>query len=192
MKSGKRQITKIYWKWTPLNKQKWKKNKKWISLTTRNLLETKLWNRNLIKGINIWAPQPVRYLGSFLKWIEEELQEMTKRSRKLSTIHKVLLNVDTLYISRKEGRRRRHANIEESVDTSIWGLKVYIKKNKERLITVDSNSSDNIRTEQLLGNRYGKKYNCMDISSDKLMKSYSRRHGHGYWWETINEKLNLF
>ena len=35
---------------------------------TRELLETKLSNRNLIKGINTWAVLLVRYSGSFLRW----------------------------------------------------------------------------------------------------------------------------
>ena len=39
---------------------------------TRKLLETKLYSRNLIKGINIWAVLLVRYSGPFLKWTREE------------------------------------------------------------------------------------------------------------------------
>ena len=35
---------------------------------TRKLLETKLYSRNLIKGINTWAVPFVRYSGPFLKW----------------------------------------------------------------------------------------------------------------------------
>ena len=35
---------------------------------TRNLLETKLSSRNLIKGIDIWAVPLVRCSGPFLKW----------------------------------------------------------------------------------------------------------------------------
>ena len=34
---------------------------------TRKLLETKLYSKNLIKGINIWAVSLVRYSGLFLK-----------------------------------------------------------------------------------------------------------------------------
>ena len=33
--------------------------------------------------------------------------------------------------------------------------------------------------QQKLGRRNGKKNNCMDISSDKLMKSQMRKPGHG-------------
>ena len=43
---------------------------------TRKLLETKLSNRNLIKGINTWAVPLVRYSGPFLKGTREELKQM--------------------------------------------------------------------------------------------------------------------
>ena len=39
---------------------------------TRKLLETKLSNRNLIKGINTWAVPLFRYTGPFLKWSKEQ------------------------------------------------------------------------------------------------------------------------
>ena len=42
----------------------------------RKLLETKLYCRNLTKGINYWAVTLLRYSRSFLKWIREELKEM--------------------------------------------------------------------------------------------------------------------
>ena len=43
---------------------------------TRKLPETKLFNRNLIKGINTWAVSLVRYSIPFLKWTREELRQM--------------------------------------------------------------------------------------------------------------------
>ena len=88
---------------------------------TRNLLETKVNRRNLIKGINTWAVPLVIYLGPFLKWTRDELRQMDQRTRKLMTIHKALHprdDVDILYISKKEGGRG-HASIEDSVDASI-------------------------------------------------------------------------
>ena len=53
---------------------------------TRILLETKLFSRNLIKGINTWAVPLVRYSGPFLKWIREEIKQMDQRTRKLMTM----------------------------------------------------------------------------------------------------------
>ena len=40
---------------------------------TRKILETKVYSRDLIKGINIWAVHLVSYSGPFLKWTKEEL-----------------------------------------------------------------------------------------------------------------------
>ena len=45
-----------------------------IVMRTRTLLETKLYSRNLIKGINTWAVPLVRYSRSLLKWMTEEIQ----------------------------------------------------------------------------------------------------------------------
>ena len=57
---------------------------------TRKLLEAKLNNRNLIKGINTWAVPIVRYSGPFLKSTRDELKQMGQRTRKLMTMHKAL------------------------------------------------------------------------------------------------------
>ena len=75
---------------------------------TRKLLETKLYSRNLIKGINIWAVSLVRYSGPFLKGTREELKQIDERIRKLMTMHKSLHprdDVDRLYESRKEEKK---------------------------------------------------------------------------------------
>ena len=42
--------------------------------STRKLLETKLFRRNLIKGINTWAVPLVRYSDPFLKWTRDEFK----------------------------------------------------------------------------------------------------------------------
>ena len=55
---------------------------------TRKLLETKLYSRNLIKGMNTWSVSLVRYSGPFLKWTREELKQMDQRTRKQMTMNK--------------------------------------------------------------------------------------------------------
>ena len=82
---------------------------------TRKLLVTKLYCRNLIKGINVRAVSLVKYSGPFLKWIREELKQIDQRTRKLMTMHKASDpsdDVDKLYVSRKG--RRGLANIENT------------------------------------------------------------------------------
>ena len=71
---------------------------------TRKLLETKLYSRKRIKGINTWAVPLVRYSGTFLKWTRDELKQIDQRTRKLMTMHKALHprdHVDRLYVSKK-------------------------------------------------------------------------------------------
>ena len=99
---------------------------------TRKLLETKLSDRNLIKGINTWAVHLVRYSVPFLRWTRDELRQINRRSRILMTMHKALHPkdvVDRLYVPRKEGGRRL-ASIEYSVDTSIQRLEDDIEKHE--------------------------------------------------------------
>ena len=96
------------------------KNLKVYHSNTRKLLETKLYGRNLIKGMNTWAASIVKYSRPFLKWIRESLKQMDKRTRKLRTIHKALHprdDVDRLYVSRKEWGRWL-VSAEDSVDAS--------------------------------------------------------------------------
>ena len=103
---------------------------------TRQLLETKLTRRDLIKGINTWAIPLVRYSGPFLKWTRDELKQMNQKTRKLVTMHKTLHprdDVDRLYVSRKEGGRGP-ASIEDSVDASIQRFEDYIQKRDRGLI----------------------------------------------------------
>ena len=102
-------------------KQKIKKEK--LS-RMRKLFETKLYSKNLIKGINTWVATLIRYLGSPLTWTREELKQMDQRTRKLMILHKALhprYYVDWLYVSRKEGGRE-HASIENSIEVSIQRL----------------------------------------------------------------------
>ena len=69
-------------------------------------------------------------------------------------------------MSRKEGGREL-ASIEDSVDALTQGLQKCMKKSKEKLIIATRNSKDSIMiNRQQLENRYRKKNNSVDISSD--------------------------
>ena len=145
-RSEKRKPTNTweYWKWTPTNKWRLKKKiKKRISLENE---KTKLYSRNLIKGINTWAVPLVRYSGQFLKWTREKLKQMYQRTRKLMTMHKALHprdDVDRLYVSRKKNGSGL-INIEDSVDATIQRLEDY-KNRGRRLITAIRNNIDNAK-----------------------------------------------
>ena len=146
----------------------------------RKLLETKLYSRNLVKGINTWAVPLVRYLGPFLKWTREELKQMDQKTRKLMTIHKALHprdDVDRLYVSRRD-EGRGFAIIEDSVDTSIQRLKNYIQNNGGKLITANWNNTDT-RTSGTTITRKQKwgKNNSMDILNDSQATSHTRKRG---------------
>ena len=84
-------------------------------------------------------------------------------------------------MSRKEGGL---ASIEDCINLSVQRLEDKMKKSKKRLIKAAYNRIGYIITnkkkqQQKLGNRNGKKNNSMDISSNKLPKSHTRRPGEG-------------
>ena len=117
---------------------------------TWKLLETKLSNRNLIKGINTWAVPLVRYSRSFLN-LTRELKQIDPRTRKLITIHMALHprdDVDRVYVSRKE-EERGLASIGVSVDASIQRLEDYIEKHEGGQIAAIKNETDNTVTNRM-------------------------------------------
>ena len=126
-----------------------KKNRKEYLKRTRKLLKTKFCSRNLSKKINTWAILLVIYSGLFLKWTREELQQMNQTTRKIMTMHSALHQIhdlNSIYVPRKvEGKA--FARIKDSVDASVGRLEYDMKKSRERLITVASNSTDNIKTK---------------------------------------------
>ena len=131
------------------------KTKKEYLRRTRKLLETKLSERNLIKGINTWAVSLLRYSGPYLKWTRDELKQIDQRTRKLMTMHKALHprdDVDRLYVSRKEGGRGL-ASIDECVDETIQRLEDYIEKHEGGLITAIKNDTDNTMDNRMAINR---------------------------------------
>ena len=81
--------------------------------------------------------------------------------------HRLFLDFasNRLYVSRKEGGSRL-ASIKDNVGASMQGLGDDIKKNKERLITVANNCTDNIRINRTLITRKQK----LEITKNKLAK----------------------
>ena len=74
----------------------------------RKVSETKLNSGNVFKAINTWAVSVVRYSAAFLGCSRLQLEEISRRLRKLVTMHNGFhpkSNVDRLHLSRSEGDR---------------------------------------------------------------------------------------
>ena len=101
----------------------------------KKLHKNKLLSRNLIKRKTTWAVPLVRYSGSFLNWMRDELQQMNHRTRKQMTMHKVLHprdDIDRRHVSRKEGGRGL-TSIEDSINASTQRL-----HKKERRLSIET------------------------------------------------------
>ena len=87
---------------------KLKKKLKTVSQKAQKLLETKLYHRNILKGINTWVIPLVSFSGPFLKWTREELKQMDQRTKKLMTIYKALHprdDIDRLCVKKRGNKR---------------------------------------------------------------------------------------
>ena len=68
------------------------------------VLETKLNGGNIIKEINTWAVSHQMYPAAFIDWNCTELKQLSRRTRKLMTMHNEFLlrrNADRLHITKK-------------------------------------------------------------------------------------------
>ena len=102
----------------------------------RNVLKSKLNDGNLVRGVNTWAVSLLRYSAAFVSWRKRELQAIDRKTRKSFTVCGALhpkLDVDRLYIPRKEGGRGL-ISTEDCVELALRGLKVYVHGSAERLI----------------------------------------------------------
>lgn len=85
-------------------------SKDWKRVLEKNkkLLETTLYSRNLIKGINISTVSLIRYTRRFIEWTKEEFRSLNQRMRKLMTMHNALLCEKEQRRNRNDKRRRLH------------------------------------------------------------------------------------
>ena len=143
----------------------------------RKLFETKLYRRNLIKGINAWAVSLVRYSGPYLKWTRTSTNRPESKKtndnasqrwqRETISVKKKRMT-ERDYICQEKKGGRGFTSTEDNVDASIKWLKNNIKK-KERLIKATRNNTNNTKINRITITKTNnkKKVNCMDSSSDK-------------------------
>ena len=76
----------------------------------KRLCQSKLNGGNLVLGVNSWAVAVVMYGAAIMDWTKDELGNMDRKTRKIMSRNKALhtrSNVARLYLTRKEGRRKR-------------------------------------------------------------------------------------
>ena len=78
----------------------------------------------------------IKVSALFLDWIEAELEQMDRKTRKLMTMHQALNpknDVTRIYLSKKEGGRGL-ISVEDTVKLNILGLERYVLTSEERLL----------------------------------------------------------
>ena len=102
---------------------------------------SKLYARNLMTAINVWAVSIVRYSAGILNWTKMELSQMDVKTRKILTMNGIFHkkgNVDRLYLKRNEGGRGL-MSVQDCVRIEENNLERYMKNNMESLIIAASN-----------------------------------------------------
>ena len=74
----------------------------------RKILKSKLSSGNLVTIINTWAVSLVRYGTSVIKWTQQKLENIDRRTKKMMHLYGAIhprADVDRLYVQRDEGGR---------------------------------------------------------------------------------------
>ena len=60
-------------------------------MSLRSMLQSKLNEGNLVKGINNYTVSVMSYTEDIVKWTREQLESLNKMTRKQQTLYKVLM-----------------------------------------------------------------------------------------------------
>jgi len=98
---------------------------------------SKLYARNLMTAINVWAVSVVRYSAGIINWTNAELAQMDVKTRKILTMNGIFHkkgNVDRLYLKRNRGGRGL-MSVVDCVRAEERNLEKYLGESMESLMT---------------------------------------------------------
>ena len=121
------------------------------------------------------------YSGPFLEYIQ-----IDHWTSKLMTMREALHRKD-IRLCASRGKKPLLTDMEDYVDASIKRIEVYIKEKQRK-----TSYSSQFQHYQKLRIKNGEKNNCMEISSDKLVISHTKRHGLDFERKNSRGKRNLF
>jgi len=99
---------------------------------------SKLYARNLMTAINVWAVSVVRYSAGVIDWTKQELLQIDVKTRKIPAMHGIFHkrgNVDRLYLKRNEGGRGL-MSVVDCVRAEEQNLGKYLSESMEQLVRV--------------------------------------------------------
>lgn len=114
----------------------------------RLVLGSKLSGRNKIMAVNTWAIALLRYGAGIVKWSQEKVQTLDRKTRKLLTLYGVFhpkSDVDRLYLPRAKGGRGL-ISCEMCIRSEENNLGWYVKKSVEPML-VQVRENGVLRTE---------------------------------------------
>ena len=103
---------------------------------SRLVLRSKLNGKKKIKAVNTWGVAALRYGAGIIKWREDEINELGRKTLKLLTLHKAFhpkSDTDRLYHKRSDGGRGL-ISCKETIRSEENNLGWYLKNSLEPLM----------------------------------------------------------
>ena len=142
----------------------------------RKILKSKLNGRNVISAINSRAVAVVRYGAGIIKWTKLELEELDRKTRKLTTIYGAYHpkgDVDRLYMNRSLGGRGL-IGVEDWIGVELDSVERYLEVAEEKLLK-------EAHQNEIVENRKNRK------TKDEVKTDHEERYKgeglHGKFWK---------
>jgi len=104
------------------------------SRSLRMILKSELNDRNKITAIGALAVPVLRYSFGIINWRTEEIKKIDRKTRKMLTMYKMhhpKVDIDRLYVKRKEGGREL-VQIEAAYKREIINIAEYLNTNYKK------------------------------------------------------------
>ena len=134
----------------------------------RKILKSKLNIGNFIKAINSWAVLIVRYTAEIIDWMQAELEDLDRKTRKLMSAHHALhpqSDVDRLYLTRQASER------------GLLQIRLTVKEEKRALNDYIKTAQNTLWKQSLTKSyleRMNRKANVKEKAKESLKKSCAR------------------
>ena len=149
------------------------------------LAKSKLYARNVIEGINVWAIGVVRYSAGILDWTKGELKAMDVRTRKLLTMNGVFnrkSGVGRLYVKRKDGGRGL-VSAMDCVEGEKRSLSEYLRTSDEWMLKV-------VAEQRLIAEVESKKEYDQRVDTERK-EGMESKVLHGRFFRSVKDKASM-
>ena len=151
----------------------------------RKILKSKLNGGNIIKAINSWSVPVVRYTAGIIDWTQAELENLDRKTRKLTSAHHALhpqSDVDRLFLPRQADGRGL-LQIRQTVEEEKQTLNDHIKNSTVHALKAVSDE------EMLKVNESKSEYHKKELKNRQ--EQWQSKPLHGQYLQVIKDKTDI-